>query len=283
MHFIIDNALSLADKAIECSGLSNVLAPFFVGPFAGFRRRRKRYVARALVATMARQQQVTAGLFSGMRYANLEARCSALLPKMLGTYEYELGIALDRLLRSKVYSTCIDVGSAEGYYAIGVAMLQPHCKIYAVDSDPAALKLCGLNALANGCFEQIELMREISDTALCDFPLPSPSLIISDCEGYEKKLFTDKSVRNLLTCDIIIEVHDFVDPTIGDHLRSIFLSSHNLDVVMTISDSEKARAYNVPEIKQYDLETRSYLLSEFRPYPMRWFVFTPKTESGRIS
>jgi hypothetical protein len=46
-------------------------------------------------------------------------------------------------------------------------------------------------------------------------------------------------------------------------------------VVSSIPDSDKAIVHDVPEISRYDSETRAYLLSEFRPCIMSWFIFTP--------
>ena len=276
MHPLIDSALFSLDMTIERSGLGNALMPFFGGPLAGLARRRKRYVARQVLRTLALRRQVSAGPFAGMRYANLEAKCSAILPKLFGTYERELASILERLLRGRTYNVCIDIGSAEGYYAVGVALLQPQCKVYAVDNDPSALELCKQNAIANDCAERVALMNAITASELSDFLLKSPSLIISDCEGYEKELFNASSVRNLSGCDVIIEVHSFVDPAIEEHLQTLFALTHDLNVVKSLDDRDKAHVYDVPAIMKFDIATRTHLLSEFRPCPMEWFVFTPK-------
>jgi hypothetical protein len=53
-----------------------------------------------------------------MRYAQVRATCSSVLSKLLGTYESELHPVLHEIL-IKPYELIVDVGSAEGYYAIG--------------------------------------------------------------------------------------------------------------------------------------------------------------------
>jgi predicted RNA methylase len=275
MHRWIDNALSPIDTLIGSSGVGNAFVPCYAGPLAFLARRRKRYVARKLAKSLGLDMRVRAGVFQGLRYSTAEAKTSAILPKLLGTYEAEVATILAKLLQQKRYRFCIDVGAAEGYYAIGIARLQPQCEVYAVDNDQSALDLCKENAIANGCFGKLHLQDHLSAEDLATFTLPDPSLIISDCEGFERHLFTEKVIQNLQNCDLIIEVHDFVDPTISNYLKGLFRSTHRLEVVTSIPDQAKAMTYDVPEIAKYDAATRAYLLSEFRPCLMDWFVFTP--------
>jgi predicted O-methyltransferase YrrM len=275
MHRWIDAALTPVDRVVGLPGIANAFVPFYVGPLAFLKRRRKRYVARAVLKSLSADMRVSAGVFEGLRYATAEAKTSAILPKLVGTYEAEVAAVLAKFLKSRRYKCCVDIGSAEGYYAIGVARAQPSCEVYAVDNDLSALELCKSNALANGCLDRVHLRDNLSADDLASFALPDPSLIISDCEGFERHLFTEQVVLNLACCDLIIEVHDFVDPTIGDHLKQLFSNTHTLQILRSIPDFEKASVHDVPEISQYDAETRAYLLSEFRPCIMNWFVFTP--------
>jgi hypothetical protein len=275
MHPWIDAALTPVDRIVGSAGIGNAFVPFYTGPLAFLGRRRKRYVARDVTKSLSADLGVRAGLFEGLRYSTAEAKTSAFLPKMLGTYEAEVAVVLAKLLETRQYKCCIDVGSAEGYYAIGVARAQRSCEVYAVDNDLSALELCKSNAAANGCLGRVHLKGHISAADLATFALPEPSLIISDCEGFCKQLFTEQNVSNLKSCDLIIEVHDFVDPTISEYLKRLFQNTHRLQVVSSIPDSDKAIVHNVPEISRYDSETRAYLLSEFRPCIMSWFIFTP--------
>lgn len=275
MHRWIDAALAPADWVVGSPGLGNAFVPFYIGPLAFLARRRKRYVARVVHKSLSIDMRVRAGVFEGMRYSTAEAKTSAILPKLVGTYEAEVAAVLARLLDARRYKCCVDIGSAEGYYAIGVARVQPNCEVYAVDNDLSALELCKSNSLANGCLDRVHLRDHLSADELAAFPLPDPSLIISDCEGFERQLFTEQVISNLSRCDLIIEVHDFVDPTIGEYLKRLFEETHRLQVVSSIPDREKATVHDVPEIACYDAETRAYLLSEFRPCLMNWFVFTP--------
>lgn len=248
--------------------------PLFRGPLAGFARRRKRSAANRILRLAGQHPIVVGGVFAGLKYSSREARCSAIIPKLLGTYEHEIAPVLSRLLLSK-YKCCLDVGSAEGYYAIGIARMLPDCIVYAIDPDADALRLCEANAKLNECSNRIVCIAKISASDLASFVFKQPSLVISDCEGFEKHLFTKNSVRNLKNSDVIIEVHEFIDSSIPQHLKDVFAISHSLEVFETVPDMRRAEALPVPQLEGYDLETKAHVLSEYRPCSMQWFVFTP--------
>jgi hypothetical protein len=67
--------------------------------------------------------KVLSGPFVGMRYLN-EIVWGPIECRWLGTYEQELVPIIGKILKMN-YSTIIDVGSAEGYYAIGLARCFP--------------------------------------------------------------------------------------------------------------------------------------------------------------
>ena len=75
-------------------------------------------------------------LFKGMRYVN-HANSSTLSPKLLGTYERELHAFIAEAIETG-YSHLIDIGAAEGYYAVGLALRMADCVVHAFDTDPEA-------------------------------------------------------------------------------------------------------------------------------------------------
>ena len=92
----------------------------------GERRFQRRY--RRLVGQITAKAgwQVQTGPFTGMHYIE-EARSSALLPKLLGTYEDESPIpTLEAFLAAAVPHRDRH-GCAEGYYAVGLARRMPAC------------------------------------------------------------------------------------------------------------------------------------------------------------
>lgn len=102
------------------------------------------------------------------------------------------------------------------------------------------------------------------------------ALIISDCEGYEKQLFTQENIHHLASCTILIEVHDLFDLTISDYLRKLFSATHHIEIIPTIDDVKKAQTYSFPESEHLDLKLRKRLFAEGRMAAMEWFYCTPK-------
>jgi len=86
-----------------------------------------------------------------MRYIE-KSNGSSLSPKILGSYEKELHTVLRTVLRTP-YEAILDIGAAEGYYAVGFALKHVNAHVFAYDIDPDARanlsELSSLNAVAN--------------------------------------------------------------------------------------------------------------------------------------
>src|SRR5262249_28724052 len=89
--------------------------------------------------TLARQisreydGRIAAGPFRGMRLDYDAMPVPAYSPKLIGTYEQELHPAIERAI-DRSPSHILNVGCAEGFYAVGMAMRLPHAMIYAADA-----------------------------------------------------------------------------------------------------------------------------------------------------
>ena len=57
------------------------------------------------------------GFFKGMKYVTFKSAGSSLFPKLLGSYEIELLPVFAGLQKNK-YDDILDIGCAEGYYAV---------------------------------------------------------------------------------------------------------------------------------------------------------------------
>ena len=95
------------------------------------------------------------GPFQGMRYPFLRAVGSSLFPKLCGSYESELHQVVERCLE-KEFSMVLDIGCAEGYYAVGFALRQPTATVYAYDISQNARSLCAAMAEMNGVPVKVE-------------------------------------------------------------------------------------------------------------------------------
>src|SRR5262249_41824323 len=97
------------------------------------------------------EPHVLSGPFAGLRYLN-ETVWGSIEPKWLGTYELELHSIIERILRTG-YDTIIDIGSAEGYYSVGLGKRCPSAVIHSYDVDPWARaqqrRLARMNGVEN--------------------------------------------------------------------------------------------------------------------------------------
>jgi hypothetical protein len=172
--------------------------------------------------------RVAAGPFAGMSYVK-GAVCSAYLPKVIGSYEEEIQSSIMEAIAAG-YQNIIDVGCAEGYYAVGLAVRTPGAKVYAFDSDPTARALCEELARANGVSERVTILGACDAASLASVPLAG-SLLICDCEGYEFELLRPDLIPALRECDLIVELHDFVDSRITSEITRRFAETHEISMV----------------------------------------------------
>jgi predicted RNA methylase len=219
---------------------------------------------------------VVAGPFAGMRYI-AEANSSALAPKLLGTYEKELHETM-RAVISRPYDLVLDVGCAEGYYAVGLALRMPSVTVNAYDIDPAALRnLQTLTALNN-------VSDRVINSGLC-----SPGefdrhgnlrcLVICDIEGAERDLLDPAAASALRGFDIVVEIHDGPERTdIHDLLQQRFAPTHRLSFV----PYEERTAADGAQIKSLSrAKSRQLAVEEFRTYGIEWGVFEAMEPSGK--
>jgi hypothetical protein len=217
---------------------------------------------------------VQCGPFAGMRYPHLQSVGSCLVAKILGSYEDELHHVINQICVKK-YKQIIDIGSAEGYYAVGLAMKCPQAKIYAFDINEKAGNLCREMAELNGC-KNVITKSFCSVETIEQFGNAGKTLLICDCEGFEKEILCNNAGTAIESMDILVEVHDFIDIEISLRLRERFLATHDILVIQSDSPTKKAQTRAYPALLKYDLRVRKQLVSEWRPEPMEWFYMVVK-------
>lgn len=224
---------------------------------------------------------VAHGPFHGMRYPAAQSHGSMLLPKLLGSYESELHPVIERFLTND-YSAVVDIGCAEGYYAVGLGQRFPRADVYAFDTSGKARDLCAEMAKLNGLERRIHIGSFCDEASLRAIPLGVRALIVSDCEGYEKGLFSRELAGFLANHDLIIEAHDFIDIEISPTLLHVFSQTHRVEAISSVDDIEKAHTYQYPELGPYSAGERHEILSERRPGIMRWLVMTSRDQAASV-
>ena len=224
-------------------------------------------------------KRVIAGPFAGMNYGDTKAFCSALHPKMLGTYEIELAETISAAIARK-YETIVDVGAADGYYVVGFALKDEHARIIAFEQDSRARTELAKLTETNGVADRIEIRGkcEASDLLALDV---KRGLMIMDCEGYEEHLLTPEVIAHFKDWDFIIETHDGFAPEITARLTSRFANTHDVTPIEVIHDRNKADHIKLPILDGIPRRDVDKLLSENRQHAcLRWIACDSKTARG---
>ena len=184
---------------------------------------RAEVVANTIVARSG--TKVRSGPFAGMDYA-VRASEGTRAARLLGCYEASLAPVIEAII-ARAYPLVIDVGCAEGYYAVGLARRMPASRIMARDESPKAQALCRQLAALNGVADRVEVggRMEHADFAICD---AQPTLILCDIEGAEADLLDPAVAKGLLSADILVEAHDVVQPGLADLITSRFAATHHI-------------------------------------------------------
>jgi hypothetical protein len=214
--------------------------------------------------------RVVGGPFAGMAYVTRSAG-SSFLPKLVGSYERELHPALERILKVS-YDSVIDVGCAEGYYAVGLALHLPGSpRVYAFDLDPSARRMCRDLSEKNHVPEQVTI-GGFCDAARLQGLIGTRTLVVSDCEGFEIELLDPGRAPALRTAEIVVELHEIQKPGTTATLLKRFEATHHVHLV----DTEDRKSTDYPVLEFLSETERAVALSEFRNGPMQWAILIPK-------
>ncbi|MFK7906765.1 MAG: hypothetical protein AB8B69_16655 [Chitinophagales bacterium] len=230
---------------------------------------------KASFAHLFKDLRVQNGPFKGLQYPSLSAVGSALYPKLIGSYEQEIHNEVNELCDTD-YVEVVNIGCAEGYYAVGMARRMPNTKIYAYDISEKARNLCQQMATLNGVGGRVLIGGEYTASDLAKRKFEGKALIVCDCEGAEKDILTSENMGNLKDCDFLIETHDCIDITISTYLQNLLKDTHDLQWVKSNDDIEKAKTYNYKGTENLSLTDKWRLYGEGRVAIMEWIIARPK-------
>ena len=210
---------------------------------------------------------VLRGPFEGMRYSERVAKERNQVHRLLGSYENELYGWCEEIIE-KQYSALLDIGTADGFYAVGFALRMPETRVIGFDTDRWARKATQELADENGA-TNVEVLSMCSPKWL-NRNLKPGTLIFSDCEGYELVLFDPNLIPGLLGCDMVIELHERPSPGVEQTIRERFKGTHDIRVA-TYMDHDTSE---FPELEILPLEMRAKAISEGRGGPQNVLFLT---------
>ncbi len=204
------------------------------------------------------------GPFAGMQFHQTASE-GCFVPKLLGCYEAELHPVLLEL-PARGYSRVIDIGCAEGYYAVGLARQLPSVQVFAHDIAPAARRMTEVLARANGLEARVSIGGEIDHRGL-ETTIAGRCLIFCDCEAAEYELIDPQAVPALAGADLIVELHATVRAP--ERTRAWIDGMAATHDVTLISHGARNPA-EIPELATWKQLDQLLAVWEFRGEPTPW-------------
>lgn len=242
------------------------------------RRLRERVGVTALAQRFADRwgTQVLHGPFAGLQLVRERlAEIDAPTAKLLGSYEAEISPMLQAAIEAAP-SRFIDLGSADGYFASGVARAA-QIPVDAFELAKSARALTRETAALNGVDHLVTLHKSATTTAVAQLPLTNV-LLLCDIDGGERNLFTPELVRKLETASVIIEMHSKAHPDVAQILVDRFRATHDVEVV----DAVRRNPSDYSELSIFDdSDDKDHAVNElrYRWDGREWLVATPRSRS----
>jgi hypothetical protein len=227
---------------------------------------------RGLIRLLSKDR-VLSGPFQGMafNYPQLE------YAMLLGTWEIELSRVWKQIL-SRDFPLMIDIGAAEGYYAVGMAHSKQGTRVVAYEMEDRARRNLEIIKTLNGASLDIRGKCELTDLVAFG-PELGGSFILMDVEGFETVLLDPEKVPGLRKSWILVELHDLYAEGCSVLLRERFESSHDIERIEGVDRSIQ----DFPETaalvrKLFSSRRLEPFMDEGRPHPMSWYFMIPKEE-----
>lgn len=212
---------------------------------------------------------VMQGPFTGMTYVS-NATEGALIARLLGVYESELHPQIEAFAADGL-DCVIDVGCAEGYYAVGLARRMPGAEVFAYDISAAARAACADLATKNGVSDQVKIGGEFKPEDFQGF-VGRRVLVLVDAEGAEVDILQPDRAPALAHMNIIVETHDLFRPGVLNTLIQRFEATHDIQRI-----DQGPKIYEPPPwLKALGHLDQLLATWEWRARPTPWLVMRPK-------
>jgi hypothetical protein len=173
--------------------------------------------------------EVLYGPFRGMRYPKESILSRSGVPLLLGNYELELHEVIESR-KAEDYNVILDIGCAEGYYAVGLAR-RLRVPVHAFDTEFRERNYCWKMAVENRVERLVDLYGWCSPTRLRQLARGRRALVICDCEGFEVDLFDRETIKDLTSSDLLVELHDVSGVDVKSTLCDRLAVSHEICLI----------------------------------------------------
>ena len=217
---------------------------------------------------------ISQGLFSGMQLgqdtwwgkSDLGSQC-------LGFYEKEI---LEIITANGPYDNFIDIGAADGYYAIGMLHSVMASRAICFEVSDKGRVAIRKNWQTNGSPGLLEILGEANEVTVSALSpvITTKSLVLIDIEGFEFELLTPKVVSILSKCDVIVEIHNWVED-FPNRYKSLLMTLDNYFRIEIVKRSDR-NTVDCSLLRSFTDDNRLLVTSERRPCLMRFLHLSPK-------
>ena len=227
-----------------------------------------------LIQNTLLQQQGTVvmeGPLKGMDFLPQSAE-GCHIAKLLGCYEQPLLPHIEAAIQAS-YPTILNIGCAEGYYAVGMARRTPQSRVLAFDLNPKAQEVCAELVAKNGVSDRVTVGALFKPEDFAQYA-KQKVLVLCDIEGAERELLDPQASPALKGMDLIVEAHECLIPGITKLLLQRFTPSHDITLV---EDNGQRQLHSAPAWFN-NLAHLDQLLAvwEWRSGPTPWLVMKAK-------
>jgi len=218
---------------------------------------------------------VAYGPFKNMKLSKQKLWSSYdLIPQTLGVYEQHV---LEKLIefskdRNELF---INIGAADGYFAIGMGYSKIFKKIYAYEISKIARENLINNVKNNFCQEIVHVKEEANYETLKDIIKNRNAVILIDIEGDEFNFFNNEMLYLMRSCCVICELHPCLIEN-GDERQNQLINNAKSLFDVSIIKRETYNPNQFIELDEFYDEERLLALGESRENNMKWLILKPK-------
>ena len=220
--------------------------------------------------------QVAYGIFKGMKLSkNSYWSKNDFITHILGVYEKHV---LKKIIEfsNKGNNLFIDIGAADGYFAIGMAFSETFKKIYAFEIDEEGRRSLNRNIENNLCKDKVVVDIEANFETLKEIVDKNKSaVILIDIEGSEFDLLDNKLLKLLSNCYIVCELHPTLSAN-GFEKQKMLINNAKAFFDVSIIQRESYCPNKFSELNEFTDEERLIAFGEGRENNMNWLILEPK-------
>jgi hypothetical protein len=218
--------------------------------------------------------RVSFGLFSGLRLnrdtwwgqSDLGAQC-------LGLYEKEI---LNLISAHGPFKTFLDIGAADGYYAVGLLHAKMAKKAICFEISEDGQRAIERNWRLNGKPGKLEVYGEADGHSISSIAekLCENTLVLIDVEGFEFQLLSPELIAILGQCNVVLEIHNWIEGFAEKY--PVLLRNLDKYFDITVIAQSDRNTQNIGLLRSYTDDNRLLVSSERRPCMMRFLHLVPK-------